>query len=49
MTLAPSFTITSRMTPAITRIERVSFAWSRVELEHCATWFAPFQAGRQAI
>jgi len=43
------FTITNRMTQAITRIERASSAWNRVELGHCATWFAPFQTAEGAI
>jgi len=44
----PQFTITNRMNQAITRIEEVSSAWNRFELGHCATWFGPFQAGREA-
>ncbi len=48
MTFAPSFTIASRQTSAITRIGRTSSAWSRVELGHCATWVAPFQTAREA-
>jgi hypothetical protein len=46
--LSPQFTITNRQNPAITRIEEASSAWNRFELGHCATWFAPFQAGREA-
>ncbi len=48
MTFAPAFTITNRMTQAITRIEEASSAWNRFELGRCATWFAPFQSAREA-